>query len=103
MADVTLSLGDEHRALPIDLFSLYHLILVRLDVLTRAWGVLRDLRDALLRSEAALRATEWPILAHILLNHLLLVKESLIVVVARPRCDHLFGIRHVDVFVLGTA
>ena len=64
MADVPLSLGDKHRALPIDLFSLCHLILVGLYVLSGAWSVLWDLRDALLRGEAALSATERPILGH---------------------------------------
>ena len=103
MADVPLSLGDEHRALPIDLFSLSHLILVRLDILAGARGVLRDLRDALLRGEAALSATERPILHHLLLHHLLLVEESLIVIVTRPRCNHLLSIDHVEVLVLCTA
>ena len=102
MADIPLSFRDEHRALPIDLFSL-DLLLARLDILAGAWGVLRDLRDALLRSKAALGAPEWPILAHRLRHHLLLVEEPLIVIVARPRCDHLLSIRHVEIFVLGTA
>lgn len=103
MADVTFGLRDEHRALPIDLFSLCHLILVWLDVLTGAWGVQRNLRDALLRGEAALRATEWSILCHLLLHHLLLVEESLIVVVTWPGSNHLLGIDHVEVLVLGAA
>ena len=103
MADVPLSLGDEHRALPIDLFSLCHLILVWLDVLTGAWGVQRNLRDALLRGEAALRATEWSILCHLLLKHLLLIEESLVVVVTGSRCNHLLSIEHVEVLVLGAA
>ena len=103
MADVPLSLGDKHRALPINLFSLSHLILVRLDILAGAWGVLRDLRDALLWSEAALSATERPILHHLLLHNLLLVEESLIVIVTRPRCNHLLSIDHVEVLVLSTA
>ena len=102
MANVPLCLGDEHRALPIDLFSLCHLILVRLYVLSRAWRVLWDLRNALLRGEAALSATERPILGHLLLHHLLLEQEPLIVIVTWPRCNHLLSIHHVEVLVLST-
>ena len=103
MTDIPLSLRDEHGALPINLFSLCHLILVRLDILSGAWCVLWDLRDALLRGKAALRATERPILCHLLLKNLLLIEESLIVIVTGSRCNHLLSIEHVEVLVLGAA